>query len=66
MMALFFRALFLFMFLSLQSASASQENVAVVVYGKAAGAKPYLRVAQTRMEQLLADNGITVLDQAIS
>ncbi len=60
---LFFRALFLLLFVVVQSVSANQENVAVVVYGKTAGAKPYARVAQTRMEQLLTDNGITVLDQ---
>lgn len=44
--------------------SANAENVAVVVYGKTALSKPYLRVAQSRMEQLITDNGVTVLDQA--
>lgn len=44
-------------------ASANQENVAVVVYGKNASSKQYVRVAQTRMEQLLNDNGMVVLDQ---
>ena len=44
-------------------ASAEQEKVAVVVYGQDASAKKYLRVAQTRMEQLLGDNGMIVLDQ---
>jgi hypothetical protein len=45
-------------------ASADYENVAVVVYAKNAASKQYERVAQTRMEQLLADNGVTVLDQS--
>ena len=44
--------------------SAKAENVAVVVYGKNAASKQYVRVAATRMEQLLGDNGVTVLDQA--
>jgi hypothetical protein len=44
-------------------ALAEQEKVAVVVYGQNATAKQYLRVAQTRIEQLLGDNGAVVLDQ---
>jgi hypothetical protein len=44
-------------------AGAEQEKVAIVVYGQNASAKQYLRVAQTRMEQLLGDNGMIVLDQ---
>lgn len=44
-------------------ANAEQEKVAVVVYGKNAASKQYLRIAQTRMEQLLGDNGVVVIDQ---
>lgn len=44
-------------------AYAAQEQVAVVVYGQDADAKKFLRVAQTRMEQLLGDNGLAVIDQ---
>jgi hypothetical protein len=54
-----FFSLFLFFF-----SVANAENVAVVVYGKTPAAKQYLRVAQSRMEQLITDNGVTVLDQA--
>ncbi|MFA6120237.1 MAG: hypothetical protein WCT35_00485 [Sideroxydans sp.] len=49
--------------LFISSAYAVQSQVAVVVYGQNASAKQYLRVAQTRFEQLLADNGVVVLDQ---
>ncbi|HEY0666317.1 MAG TPA: hypothetical protein VGD24_09645 [Gallionella sp.] len=45
------------------TAQAEQTRVAIVVYGQNASAKQYLRVAQTRMEQLLSDNGMIVLDQ---
>jgi hypothetical protein len=51
------------MVLALSAAQARADQVAVVVYGQNAAAKQYLRVAQTRFEQLLADNGVTVLDQ---
>lgn len=44
-------------------AAAEQQRVAVVVYGQDASANQYIRVAETRFEQLLSDNGITVLDQ---
>lgn len=57
------RILALVVFLHALPTSAEQEKVAVVVYGQNAGAKQYLRVAQTRMEQLLGDNGVIVLDQ---
>lgn len=50
--------------LILSHANAAQEKVAVVIYGQNASAKPYLRVAQTRLEQLLNDNGMVVIDQA--
>ena len=49
--------------LSAMPAMATQEKVAIVVYGQNSAAKKYLRVAQTRMEQLLSDNGMIVLDQ---
>ena len=41
----------------------AQNSVAVVVYGQSADTEPYARVAQTRLEQLLGDNGVTVVDQ---
>jgi len=44
--------------------NATQEKVAVVVYGQDSNSNKYIRVAQTRMEQLLSDNGLTVIDQA--
>ncbi|MDO8988678.1 MAG: hypothetical protein Q7U91_03505 [Sideroxyarcus sp.] len=62
-MKLLFRALILVLCFSVLPASAEQEKVAIVVYGQNAAAKQYLRVAQTRMEQLLSDNGVIVLDQ---
>ena len=43
--------------------NAEQEKVAVVVYGQDAYANQYVRVAQTRIEQLLSDNGLIVLNQ---
>jgi hypothetical protein len=39
------------------------EQVAVMVYAKTADAKKMQRSAQTRIENILLDNGITVLDQ---
>ena len=54
----------LLLFLSvLSNAIAEQEKVAVVVYAQNDTAAQYQRVAQTRFEQLLADNGLVVLDQ---
>ena len=47
----------------ISNAYAGQSQVAVVVYGQNASAKQYVRVAQTRFEQLLGDNGVVVLDQ---
>jgi len=35
----------------------------VVIYPQSTFAKKYVRIAQTRLEQVLTDNGITVLDQ---
>lgn len=58
-----FRALVLVLSFFILPASAEQEKVAVVVYGQDAIANQYLRVAQTRIEQLLSDNGMIVLDQ---
>ncbi len=57
------RAFVLLLSFCILPASAEQEKVAIVVYGQNASAKQYLRVAQTRMEQLLGDNGMIVLDQ---
>lgn len=44
------------------------KNVAVVVYAQGAGqdGRIVTRVAQTRLEQILGDNGVTVLDQEMS
>ena len=42
----------------------SFEQVAVMVYARTEDAKRMKRAAQTRMENILLDNGITVLDQA--
>ncbi|HLP98835.1 MAG TPA: hypothetical protein VK149_10350 [Sideroxyarcus sp.] len=57
------RFLLVILFFPTLPASAEQEKVAIVVYGQNAAAKQYLRVAQTRIEQLLTDNGVVVLDQ---
>jgi hypothetical protein len=62
-MKLLIRACVLMLSFGVLPAGAGQENVAVVVYGQDTGARQYLRVAQTRMEQLLGDNGMVVLDQ---
>jgi hypothetical protein len=40
------------------------ENVAAVVYAQNASATPMLKHAQSRLENMLLDNGITVLDRA--
>lgn len=42
---------------------AAPKNVAVIVYPQSSLATQYVRIAQARMEQVLTDNGITVLDQ---
>lgn len=42
----------------------SFDQVAVMVYAKTADANKMKRAAQNRMENILLDNGITVLDQA--
>jgi hypothetical protein len=55
--------LFLIPFLFFNEAMATPQKVAVVIYPQSNIAKQYVRVAQTRMEQILSDNGITVLDQ---
>lgn len=50
-------------FLFCNELMAAQQKVAVVIYPQSAFAKKYVRIAQTRLEQVLTDNGITVLDQ---
>lgn len=62
-MKLITRTLALLLIMFTLPASAEQAKVAIVVYGQNASAKQYLRIAQTRMEQLLGDNGMIVLDQ---
>jgi len=55
--------LFCASFLFPGSVMAMPKNVAVVVYSQSSMATQYARIAQARMEQVLTDNGITVLDQ---
>jgi hypothetical protein len=52
-----------FTFLFSKDLMAAPSNVAVIVYPQSAKAKQYARIALTRLEQVLTDNGITVLDQ---
>lgn len=56
-------SLFIALVLFSSELMAAPKNVAVVVYPQSVTAKKYARIAQARMEQVLADNGITVLDQ---
>lgn len=42
---------------------AEPKSVAVIVYPQSAMAKQYARIALARLEQVLTDNGVTVLDQ---
>jgi len=42
---------------------AEPKNVAVIVYPQSTLAKQYSRIALARIEQVLSDNGVTVLDQ---
>lgn len=41
----------------------TSKNVAVVIYPQSSIATQYVRIAQARIEQVLTDNGITVIDQ---
>lgn len=50
-------------FLSLPALSDTPKNVAVVVYSQSKLATQYGRIALARFEQVLSDNGVTVLDQ---
>jgi hypothetical protein len=50
-------------FLSLSAMAAAPKNVAVVVYSQSKLATQYARIALARFEQVLTDNGVTVLDQ---
>lgn len=63
-MKLLLRIFIVILSLYFPPAHAEPEKVAVVVYGKNAASKQYLRIAQTRMEQLLGDNEVVVIDQA--
>ena len=58
-----FRSIILCFIALIFPAHAAQDKVAVVIYGQDANAERYARVAQTRMEQLLGDNGLIVIDQ---
>lgn len=62
-MKMLFRVIALVLLSFVLPANAEQEKVAVVVYGQNDDAKKYTSVAQTRMEQLLNDNGFVVIDQ---
>lgn len=42
---------------------AAPKSVALIIYPQSAMAKQYARIALARLEQVLTDNGITVLDQ---
>lgn len=59
----FFLNLFISLFLFPNELMAAPKNVAVIVYPQSSLATQYVRIAQARMEQVLTDNGITVLDQ---
>lgn len=48
--------------LALLAVAAQAANVAVMVFPAGKGLSPYARAAQTRLEQVLGDNGVTVLD----
>lgn len=52
-----------FFLAAILTSTALAKNVAVVVFPQQKAMQPYARVAQTRLEQLLADNDMTVLDQ---
>ena len=49
--------------LFMQGAWALPQKAAIVIYPQSKLAAQYARVAQARLEQVLTDNGITVLDQ---
>ena len=57
------KIILLFVLFSMSFSAIAEDKVAVVVYGQNANANQYLRVVQTRMEQLLNDNGVVVIDQ---
>ncbi len=46
-----------------QAASALPQKAAIIIYPQSKLATQYSRVAQARLEQVLTDNGITILDQ---
>lgn len=62
-MSLGSRILLLFLLSLPLHVRAEPDKVAVVVYAQDEVARQYQRVAQTRLEQLLTDNGLLVLDQ---
>jgi hypothetical protein len=45
------------------AAAAQSQNVAILVFSQSSVATQYARIAQTRLEQILNDNGINVLDR---
>lgn len=49
--------------LSTAAIAATPKNVAIVVYSQSKLATQYARIALSRFEQVLSDNGVTVLDQ---
>ncbi|HEY6021493.1 MAG TPA: hypothetical protein VIY48_16795 [Candidatus Paceibacterota bacterium] len=49
--------------LSLPAFAAQPKNVAIMVYSQSKLAAQYARIALSRFEQVLTDNGVTVLDQ---
>lgn len=53
----------LLLLLAFSSVQAATKNVAVLVYAQSEQATPYARIALTRLEQILNDNSVNVLDR---
>jgi hypothetical protein len=64
MRALRILLLALFALVPAAAIGALPKSVAVVVYPQTKTAAPYARIALSRLEQILTDNGVTVLDQS--
>lgn len=63
MRRLYLLALLLLVLLPGAHAQTSNKSVAVLVYAQSPQATQYARIAQTRLEQILGDNGVNVLDR---
>lgn len=53
----------IFGMLLVQNIWALPQNAAIIIYPQSKLATQYSRIAQARLEQILADNGVTILDQ---